>query len=375
MLDTSPSPARLRVRSLVNLVRKPPLRAAVGDQRRAQERNVKPSRLFLGVLLTVATACGDSTGPGGMSGSLSFSHSGATSGTFSASGSILVPDPMAATWAAAVRDDANQTLSVAANVVRPSNILDVVAIDLPRLMTGTFAIPNEARVAINFGQTQSGARTWGCNLTSGSVIVTAFSGVRALGTFSGAGSCLGATGLVAFTVADGSFDVPVVSGIFPAAVRSPSSRSFIKTAGSSAENGRVAFRTTRSPIQKNRSRRKTSRGMLAESRSAFRDDARPIRKARVAFGETWPAPREGSSAKGSDGRRSTALGRHSTRAARRTARLGRRTRRFGQRSIPMSCPSNGATGGSSARDPRSTRRDRGSTGSIHESTGATFASA
>jgi hypothetical protein len=174
---------------------------------------VKPSRLFLGALLTVATACGDSTGPTGFNGSLSFSHSGATSGTFNASGSAFVGDPFGATWAAAVRDDANQSIAIAANLVRSSTTSDNVAIEFPQVSTGSVAIANGSQVAIVFGRTQSGAAAWSCDLTSGTVVVTSLSSTRARGSFSGTGSCLAATGgPVAFTVTNGSFDVPAVSG-------------------------------------------------------------------------------------------------------------------------------------------------------------------
>ena len=168
---------------------------------------------MIGALLAVVAACGDGTGPGGLSGSLSFSYSGVTSGTFSASGSVGVLDPFGSTWAAGVRDETNQSLSVAANVARPSDRSDDAVIAFPQLTPGTVTIANGAGIAITFGMTQSGTATWACDVTSGSVTVTTLSGTRARGTFSGTGTCFndsGASG--AFTVTNGTFDVPAVSG-------------------------------------------------------------------------------------------------------------------------------------------------------------------
>jgi hypothetical protein len=185
--------------------------SAINVQRR--NTHVKPSRLLVGALLTVATACGDSTGPGGLNGRVSFSYSGATSGTFDASGSILEGDPLRSTWAAGARDDENESLAVAANLARSETTTDDVVIDFPQLATGTVTVANGARVAISFGYTQTGIPTWSCDLTSGSVTVTTLSGTRARGSFSGTGTCVNSNGTSgAFTVSNGSFDVPVVNG-------------------------------------------------------------------------------------------------------------------------------------------------------------------
>jgi hypothetical protein len=169
------------------------------------------SRLLIGALLAIAAGCGDGTGPGSLTGNLSFSHSGATTGTFSASGSLLTEDPLTGTWAAAARDDANQMVAIAANVGRPNSFDDIV-IDFPQLTPGSVTIANGAQVLITFGQTESGTVTWSCDLTSGSVVVTSLSDGRARGTFSGTGSCLPASGSpVGFTVTNGSFDVPLLT--------------------------------------------------------------------------------------------------------------------------------------------------------------------
>jgi hypothetical protein len=175
---------------------------------------VKPSRVFLAALLPAVTGCGDGTGPSGMNGRLSFSYSGATSGTFDASGSIFSADPFGSTWAAGARDEANETLAIAANLARTSNSFDNVVIDFPQLTPGTVTIANDAHVAVALGQPQTGLPTWSCDLTSGSVTVTFLTDSRARGSFSGTGVCFNGAGTSgAFMVTNGSFDVPVVSGI------------------------------------------------------------------------------------------------------------------------------------------------------------------
>ena len=173
---------------------------------------MKASHLSLGVLLIASISCSDSTGVGALSGDLSFSHSGATSGTFNASGSVLVADPSVATWAAAARDDAAQSIGIAAHIARPSNTSDEIAIDFPQLTPGTVTVANGAGVGITFGRPQSGAAAWTCALASGSVVVTSLSSTRIRGTFSGSGGCVSASGSpAAFTVTSGSFDSPLVN--------------------------------------------------------------------------------------------------------------------------------------------------------------------
>jgi hypothetical protein len=184
---------------------------ALGINSQLRNRNVKPSRILIGGLLAVTAGCGDGTGPGGVSGSVSFSHSGATTGTFSASGSVLVADPQTATWAAGTRNDASQSIDVEGYVAHPSSTHDYVHVHFPQLTAGTVTVANDATVSIVFGQPQTGAATWYCTLTSGSVVLTSLSSARVRGSFSGSGSCLPSTGSpVAFTVTDGSFDVPLV---------------------------------------------------------------------------------------------------------------------------------------------------------------------
>src|SRR5688500_18916990 len=94
------------------------VRATPDNQPTSWNADVKPSRVFLTALLPVVTYCGVGSGPSGMNGRLSFSYSGATSGTFDASGSIFSADPFGSTWAAGARDEANETLAVAANLAR-----------------------------------------------------------------------------------------------------------------------------------------------------------------------------------------------------------------------------------------------------------------
>jgi hypothetical protein len=173
---------------------------------------VKPSRILLGALLAAAAGCSDSLGPGALSGDLSFSHSGAMAGTFTASGSILVTDPETSTWAAGVRDETNESITIAANVARPSsNTVDNIVIDFPQLTPGAVTVANGAYVVVAFGQAQDGTATWSCALSSGSVVVSSVSNGRVVGSFSGNGTCVDENGSpAAFTVTNGDFDVPLV---------------------------------------------------------------------------------------------------------------------------------------------------------------------
>jgi hypothetical protein len=175
---------------------------------------MKTSRMLVAALLVVAAGCGDGTGPFGINGTLSFSHSGATTGTFNASGSVLVINPDAATWAAGARDEATQSIAIAANVAQSGSTFDNVVIDFPQVDAGTVAIgagANNANVAISFDMTASGSAAWVCGLTSGSVVVSSVSGSRVRGSFSGSGTCLPNGGApVAFAVSNGSFDVPLL---------------------------------------------------------------------------------------------------------------------------------------------------------------------
>jgi hypothetical protein len=172
---------------------------------------VKKSRAFVGALLVLTAGCGDGTGPGGVSGSVSFSHSGAITGTFSAFGSVLVPDAQNATWAAGTRHDASQSIDIEGYVAHPSSTHDYVAVYFPQVTPGTVTLANGASIDVIFGQAQTGPATWFCILTSGSVVVTSLSSNRVRGSFSGSGNCLPASGNpVAFTVTNGSFDVPLV---------------------------------------------------------------------------------------------------------------------------------------------------------------------
>jgi hypothetical protein len=170
---------------------------------------VKPSRALVAALLAVTAGCSDIIEPA-LSGNLSFSHSGAITGTFSASGSVLVANPDAATWAAAERDDANQAIDIVAHVAHPSNTSDDIVVHFPQLTPGTVTVANGANVVMTFGRTTAGTAAWTCGLASGSVVVTSVSNTRVRGSFSGSGACVPASGNPAtFSAANGSFDVPL----------------------------------------------------------------------------------------------------------------------------------------------------------------------
>jgi hypothetical protein len=173
---------------------------------------VKPIRVLFAASLAVAASCSDSTGTSGLNGTLSFSHSGATSGNFNASGSAVVANPGTSEWAAAGRDDLDQSITIVANIPRGSNTADNVLVYFPQLTTGTVTIAQGSEVLIAFGINSSGtSATWSCELDAGSVVVTSVSNNRVQGSFSGTGDCFATTGgPVAFTVTNGSFNVPML---------------------------------------------------------------------------------------------------------------------------------------------------------------------
>jgi hypothetical protein len=170
-------------------------------------------RVLMVASVGVAMSCGDSTSPGSVSGSLSFTHSGAISGTFNASGSVLVADPEAVQWAAASRDNTNDGIDISARIPRASNTNDNILIFFPQQTTGSVDAGTEAIVIIGFGVNESGSATWLCGLDAGTVTVATISSTRVTGTFSGTGDCIASGGgAAAFTVTNGSFNVPLIDG-------------------------------------------------------------------------------------------------------------------------------------------------------------------
>lgn len=192
-------------------------------------RNHQLRPLLLALAVTLAGGCGgDSTGPrvdDPTSGSLSFSYSGAFSGTYSVSGAVSFDAagfPEYGTWAVGGLGVTTNQLSVAAFRAGTAPRGDLFALVVPLVtvpvdipICDSFTQPDcEVAVALAFNidpASEAAADQPFCILTAGSIEVRSLTPDRAVGGFSGTGVCF--TGpseeVRAFAVSDGSFDVPL----------------------------------------------------------------------------------------------------------------------------------------------------------------------
>ena len=181
------------------------------------------NRLFVASLVLLA-ACG-SDGPTtvtGFDGALSFTYSGANSGTFSASGALPTSAAAQATsaWAAA-QASATSEMFVAAASPRSGTTHDLVGIFIQRNTVGSDEVDdacgfNCTSVDLSIGLANSGSTfTAYCYLTAGTVAITEKSASRMKGTFSGTGECTSSGGAPtgAFTVTNGTFDVAILPDV------------------------------------------------------------------------------------------------------------------------------------------------------------------
>lgn len=173
--------------------------------------------------LALLASCG-SDGPTtvvGFDGALVFTYSGATSGTFNASGSL--PTSAAAQnttpWAAA-QATATTEMFVAAAAPRSATTHDVVGLFIQRNTVGTETINSSCSfncnsVDLTIGLANSGsAFISSCYLSAGSIAITEKSTSRMKGTFSGTGTCVSQAGSSsAFTLTGGTFDVAIVPDV------------------------------------------------------------------------------------------------------------------------------------------------------------------
>lgn len=192
------------------------------------EVSVRLHRLTVTGSLVLLIACGDDgpTTVTGLNGALSFTYSGAVSGTFNATGQMPTSPTAQETsaWAAGevitTGTDAG-TYAVAASP-RTGGTYDLVVVVANRTNAGTATIDFDnctddvcSGVSFIIGQetgTGSGFDQL-CGLASGTVVITEVTSSRIIGTFSGAGSCFSEGGTeTAFTVTNGSFNVPIVPG-------------------------------------------------------------------------------------------------------------------------------------------------------------------
>ena len=178
-------------------------------------------RLVVAASLALLAGCSSdkTTGTGQLSGTLSFTYSGATSGTFNASGAFNPGTFETVQWAAGSRDDANDFMYVGAAVPRTSTSHDFFAVEIEGDAVGSYSAAtncstNCAFVDIAFGANNSGSGLplFLCFLEAGTVTITEITATRVRGTFSGTGSCLPPMGsAVAFTVTGGTFDVALIA--------------------------------------------------------------------------------------------------------------------------------------------------------------------
>ena len=177
---------------------------------------------LVGLCVGVAACGGDSEPAVTVSGSLSFSYTGAgsTSSTYSASGNMPANPTVSfgnAQWAAGSTGTAGE-VDVAAAIPKTATTWDITAIRIARTTVGSATInPNCTgtctEVAFIVGATQTETTFSSlCTLTSGTVALATISATRATGTFSGSGTCISGAGvMLAFTITSGSFDVGLTS--------------------------------------------------------------------------------------------------------------------------------------------------------------------
>lgn len=173
-----------------------------------------------------AVACSDTSGPDtAASGSVSFSYTGAQSGTFNVTGAVSSISAPSNTqpWAIGIRDQATSSIGVVGNRPQSQGLYDVVVISANRLAAGTASIdancdpnvnPSCDGVAVIFNATggQTASTMLVCVLASGTVTLASVSSTRATGSFSGAGTCVDKNSVTTgFTVSDGTFDVALTS--------------------------------------------------------------------------------------------------------------------------------------------------------------------
>ena len=184
------------------------------------------SRRALLATALAGTAClsDKATTPTGITGTASFTYSGAISGTFNASGQMPINGSEWETASFAigevsVADDASGVIGF---MPRTSTSHDNLLLGADRATTGTVSLDNSCTgtnacgfAAMTFGQVNGGSSTvlFDCYLTAGSITITTISAARVVGTFSGTGECLpgGSGSAQAFAVTNGAFDVPRVA--------------------------------------------------------------------------------------------------------------------------------------------------------------------
>ncbi len=178
------------------------------------------------MLILAATACGDDgpTANTNLSGSMSFTYSGAGGGTFNASGAA--PTVAASignqSFAAGVRDDAESAIGIFGVRARGGGRYDNVIVAIDRMTVGTVSV--EAGCDPDAGESCSGIVfltnvseadqdfDFFCVATTGSLAITSINNSRVIGTFTGSGECFNANAVTSsFTITNGTFDVALLT--------------------------------------------------------------------------------------------------------------------------------------------------------------------
>jgi hypothetical protein len=183
---------------------------------------------FLVAFGVAIAGCSDNpTEPTGVSGSLSFSYTGAgatSATTYNASGTIptsITANLGSNAWAAGSVSPTNNFATIGAVIPRTSTTWDITSIGIDRKTVGSsdigpdcdFETEECTNVVVLFGQAQNDANfLFVCSLTTGVVTITAISSSNITGTFSGTGECFNPNGAFsAFTVTNGTFNVGITT--------------------------------------------------------------------------------------------------------------------------------------------------------------------
>lgn len=190
---------------------------------------MNPRRLFLVSSLSLLAGCGGdkASGPTGLAGALSFSYSGALSGSFNVTGQMPVSQSQMETtsWATGeiVASGAGAGTYVIGATPRTASTHDFVYIVANRTNPGTATINYDnctvepcSTVFVVFGFDNGSGTGYlqDCYLQTGTITITEVTATRVKGTFSGSGLCFtqGQTE-TAWTVSNGSFDVALTPGV------------------------------------------------------------------------------------------------------------------------------------------------------------------
>lgn len=187
---------------------------------------MKSSLVFVASLALLA-GCGSdkASGPTGLVGQMTFTYSGALSGTFNVTGQMPTTGQETSSWSAGeiVSTGTDAGAYVAGSTPRSSTTHDLVFVTANRTNAGTATIDYDtctanvcSTVFFFFGLSNSGTFAFlqDCYLQTGTITITEVTSTRMKGTFSGAGLCFSQSGTeTAFTVTNGSFDVALVPGV------------------------------------------------------------------------------------------------------------------------------------------------------------------